>query len=112
MGASYLARNVEVLAPGGRLVVIGMQGGRTADLDIGALMARRAAVIGTTLRARPAAEKAAIVASVVEHVWPLVASGQVKPVVSGTFPLEQAGRAHAVMEGSTHIGKLLLVTGG
>jgi putative PIG3 family NAD(P)H quinone oxidoreductase len=110
MGASYLGRNIEVLAPSGRLVVIGLQGGRRGELDLGALMARRAAVVGTTLRSRPAEEKAAIVASVREHVWPLVESGAVRPVVHATFPLTEAGRAHRVMEDSGHIGKLLLST--
>lgn len=111
MGASYLGRNVEVLAPGGRLVIIGMQGGRSAELDIATLMGRRAAVIGTTLRARPPAEKAAIVASVVEHVWPLVSAGTVRPVVHSRFGLADAAQAHALMESSAHVGKILLVTG-
>jgi putative PIG3 family NAD(P)H quinone oxidoreductase len=108
MGAAYLARNVDVLATNGRLVVIGMQGGSKADLNLGALMAKRAAVLATTLRSRPAAEKAAVVASVREHVWPLVESGAVRPVVDTTFPLERAGDAHRRLEASDHIGKVLL----
>ncbi|MGF1651881.1 MAG: NAD(P)H-quinone oxidoreductase [Actinomycetales bacterium] len=108
MGAAYLARNVDVLAPGGRLVVIGLQGGRRAELDLAALMARRGAIIGTTLRSRPPREKAAIVASVREHVWPLVESGAVRPVVHEVFPLTEAARAHRVMAESSHVGKLLL----
>ncbi|HET7761513.1 MAG TPA: NAD(P)H-quinone oxidoreductase [Phycicoccus sp.] len=110
IGAKYLGRNVEVLAPGGRLVIIGMQGGRRAELDIGALMAKRAAVIGTTLRARPAQEKAAIVAAVVEHVWPLVADGSVRPVVQARYPLAEAAAAHREIEASGHVGKILLTT--
>ena len=110
IGAKYLGRNVEVLAPGGRLVIIGMQGGGRAELDIGALMAKRAAVIGTTLRARPAAEKAAIVAAVVEHVWPLVADGSVRPVVQARYPLAEAAAAHREIEASGHVGKILLTT--
>ena len=110
IGAKYLGRNVEVLAPGGRLVIIGMQGGRRAELDIGALMAKRAAVIGTTLRARPAEEKAAIVAAVVEHVWPLVADGSVRPVVQARYPLAEAAAAHREIEASGHVGKILLTT--
>jgi putative PIG3 family NAD(P)H quinone oxidoreductase len=110
MGAAYLARNVDVLAPGGRLVVIGLQGGRRAELDLAALMARRGAVVGTTLRARPPAEKAAIVASVREHVWPLVESGAVRPVVHEVLPLTEAARAHRVMAESSHVGKLLLAS--
>jgi putative PIG3 family NAD(P)H quinone oxidoreductase len=108
MGAAYLARNVDVLAPGGRLVVIGLQGGRRAELDLAALMGRRGAVVGTTLRARPPAEKAAIVASVREHVWPLVESGAVRPVVHAVLPLAEAARAHRLMAESSHVGKLLL----
>ena len=79
MGASYLERNVTALATEGRLVVIGMQGGTKGELDLNALLRKRGAIIATTLRARPAEEKAAICASVVEHVWPLVADGKVRP---------------------------------
>lgn len=108
MGAAYLARNVEVLAPGGRVVVIGMQGGTRGELDLAALLAKRGAVIATTLRARPVAEKAAICAAVVEHVWPLVADGVVRPVIHETLPLAEAAAAHSLMESSGHIGKILL----
>jgi putative PIG3 family NAD(P)H quinone oxidoreductase len=108
MGAAYLARNVEVLATNGRLVVIGLQGGAKAELNLAALMAKRAAVLATSLRARPAAEKAAIVASVREHVWPLVESGEVRPVVDSTLPLERAGDAHRRLAASEHVGKVLL----
>ncbi|HZI98374.1 MAG TPA: NAD(P)H-quinone oxidoreductase [Actinomycetales bacterium] len=109
MGAKYLSRNVSALAPNGRLVVIGLQGGTTAELDLNALLRKRAAVIATSLRARPPAEKAAIVASVREHVWPLLSDGTVRPVVDTRFPLAQAADAHRRMEESTHVGKLLLV---
>jgi putative PIG3 family NAD(P)H quinone oxidoreductase len=108
MGAKYLARNVDVLAVGGRLVVIGLQGGTTAEIDLNALLRKRAAVIATSLRARPPAEKAAIVAAVREHVWPLVEAGRVRPVVHTTFPLADAADAHREMESSRHIGKILL----
>lgn len=108
MGASYLARNVDVLATGGRLVVIGLQGGTRAEVDLGAMLRKRVAVMATSLRARPAEEKATIVRQVRELVWPLVADGTVRPVVHATFPLDQAARAHAVMEESSHIGKILL----
>jgi len=108
MGAKYLARNLEVLAPSGRIVVIGLQGGRRAEIDLAALMAKRAALIGTTLRARPAAEKAAIVSSVREHVWPLVADGLVRPVVHARLPLAQVAEAHRMVEASEHVGKVLL----
>ncbi len=108
MGAKYLGRNVDVLAENGRLVVIGLQGGTVADLNLGLLLTKRAAVIATSLRARPAAEKATIVASVREHVWPLIASGAVHPVVQSAYAIERVADAHREMEGSTHVGKILL----
>jgi putative PIG3 family NAD(P)H quinone oxidoreductase len=108
IGAKYLARNLDVLALNGRLAIIGMQGGTTAELDLGRLMAKRAAVLATSLRARPAAEKATIVASVREHVWPLLANGTVRPVIHERLPLADAAEAHRTMEASTHVGKLVL----
>ncbi|HET6967087.1 MAG TPA: NAD(P)H-quinone oxidoreductase [Ornithinibacter sp.] len=110
MGAKYLSRNVTVLATNGRLVIIGMQGGTKGELDIAALLAKRAAVVATSLRARPAAEKATIVAAVREHVWPLIASGRVRPVVQSHHPLADAAAAHRELEASTHVGKILLTT--
>jgi NADPH:quinone reductase-like Zn-dependent oxidoreductase len=108
MGASYLARNLEALAVNGRLVVIGLQGGTRAELDLGRLLMKRAAVLGTTLRSRPAAEKAAIVAAVREHVWPLLESGDVRPVIDRVLPLPDAAEAHRVVEAGEHVGKVLL----
>lgn len=108
MGAKYLGRNVTALAVEGRLVIIGMQGGVRGELDIAALLRKRAAVVGTTLRARPAAEKAAICRAVEEHVWPLVESGQVRPIVGAELRLEDAARAHTLMEAGSHTGKILL----
>ena len=108
MGASYLDRNVSALATEGRLVIIGMQGGVKGELNIGKLLSKRGAVIATSLRGRPPADKASICASVVEHVWPLVADGSVKPVVHATFPLAQAAEAHQMMEAGDHIGKIVL----
>ena len=108
MGAKYLPRNVDLLATSGRLVVIGLMGGRKGELDLGKLLSKRAAVIATSLRARPAAEKAAIVAAVREHVWPLVEDGAVRPIVQGTHPLDRAADAHRELEASGHIGKILL----
>ncbi|CAN7211517.1 NAD(P)H-quinone oxidoreductase [Terrabacter sp. LjRoot27] len=110
MGAKYLSRNVEALAISGRLVTIGLMGGRKGELDMGMLLAKRAAVIATSLRARPATEKAAIVAAVREHVWPLIESGAVRPVIHSRHPLEHAAEAHREMEASGHIGKILLTT--
>ena len=111
MGAKYLGRNVSALATEGRLVVIGMQGGSKGELDLGALLRKRGAVIATTLRARPSEEKSAICASVVEHVWPLVGDGQVRAVVHEQVPLEEVSRAHELMESGSHSGKILLTVG-
>lgn len=108
MGASYLGRNIDALATEGRLVIIGMQGGVKGELNIGKLLSRRGAVIATSLRSRPVEEKAAICASVVEHVWPLIADGSVRPVVHTTLPLEKAAEAHRMMEAGDHIGKIML----
>ncbi len=110
MAASYLGRNVAALAVEGRLVVIGMQGGTKGELDLGALMRKRAAIVATTLRARPVQEKTTICRAVTEHVWPLVADGAIRPVVDTTLPLAQAAEAHRRMESGAHIGKILLVT--
>ncbi|UKJ63495.1 NAD(P)H-quinone oxidoreductase [Cellulosimicrobium cellulans] len=109
VGAAYLPRNLEVLATGGRLVVIGMQKGRRAELDLGLLLARRATVAGTTLRARPPAEKARIVHEVLTHVWPMVEDGRVRPVVHARLPLEEAARAHELLDSGEVFGKVLLV---
>jgi putative PIG3 family NAD(P)H quinone oxidoreductase len=108
IGAKYLARNISALAVNGRLVIIGLQGGVKAELNINSLLRKSAAIISTSLRGRPAIEKAAIVAAVREHVWPLVESGQVRPIVHKTFPLAQAADAHRELEAGTNIGKVLL----
>ncbi|MEP7161881.1 MAG: NAD(P)H-quinone oxidoreductase [Dermatophilaceae bacterium] len=108
MGAAYLGRNVKALATNGRLVVIGLQGGTKGELNLGMLLAKRAAVIATSLRSRPDTEKAAIVAAVREHVWPLIEAGRVVPVIYERLPLTRAGEAHGILEESRHIGKVLL----
>ncbi|MFE9663019.1 zinc-binding dehydrogenase [Streptomyces sp. NPDC005955] len=108
VGAAYLERNVQVLAVNGRLVIIGLQGGAKAELNLGALLAKRGAVAATSLRGRPPAEKATIVAAVREHVWPLVASGRVRPVVDRSLPMRDAAAAHRVLEDGDNIGKVLL----
>jgi putative PIG3 family NAD(P)H quinone oxidoreductase len=108
MGASYLGRNVDALATGGHLVVIGMQGGVKGELDVSRLLRKRASVTATSLRARPAEEKAQICAQVVEHVWPLVAAGRIRPIVHTTLPLDRAAEAHQLMEDSGHVGKIVL----
>jgi putative PIG3 family NAD(P)H quinone oxidoreductase len=108
IGAKYLERNVKALATNGRLVTIGLQGGRKAELDLGVLLTKRAAVMATSLRSRPVAEKAAIIASVREHVWPLIEAGHVRPVVHTTFKLDEVQEAHRLVESSEHVGKVLL----
>ena len=108
MGAAYLGRNVDALAAEGRLVVIGMQGGSKAELDLGRLLAKRGAVIATALRSRPTDQKAAICAAVRERVWPLVAAGEVEPIVHARYPLSEAAAAHAEVEAGRSIGKVLL----
>jgi putative PIG3 family NAD(P)H quinone oxidoreductase len=110
MGAKYLDRNVQALAVSGRLAIIGMQGGVKGELNIGTLLAKRAAISATSLRARPLNEKAAIVAAVREHVWPLLAGGHVRPVVDREVPMAEAAEGHRVVEASGHVGKVLLVT--
>ncbi|MDF2968008.1 MAG: Alcohol dehydrogenase, zinc-binding domain protein [Nocardioidaceae bacterium] len=111
LGASYLTRNLETLATSGRLVIIGLQGGAKAEIDLSTLLVKRCAVLATTLRARPPAEKAAIMAGVVEHVWPLVADGVVQPVVHTTLPLEQVAEAHRIVEDGEAVGKVVLTVG-
>jgi putative PIG3 family NAD(P)H quinone oxidoreductase len=115
MGAAYLARNVDVLATGGRLVGIGMQGGTRAELDLGKLMRKRASVAATTLRSRPPTGpggKAEIVAAVRHDVWPDVERGVVRPIVDRRLPMSRAAEAHRIIEASEHIGKVLLVPEG
>jgi putative PIG3 family NAD(P)H quinone oxidoreductase len=112
MGAKYLGRNVDALATGGRLVSIGMQGGTKAELDLGKLMRKRASVHATTLRSRPATGpggKAEIVAAVRHDVWPDVERGSLRPIVDRRLPMSRAAEAHAVVEASEHIGKVLLL---
>lgn len=108
MGATYLTRNVAALATGGRLIVLGLQGGRRGEVDLGVLLSKRATVHAAGLRARPPAEKAAIVAETQHAVWPLIESGAVRPVIDRVLGLDEAGEAHRVVQASEHIGKVLL----
>jgi putative PIG3 family NAD(P)H quinone oxidoreductase len=110
IGAGYLARNIAALAPDGRIANIGLQQGRRAELDFSALMAKRGTVMSTTLRARPAEQKAAIVAAVAADVWPLVDAGVVRPVIHCELPMTQASEAHRIMTASEHTGKIVLRT--
>jgi putative PIG3 family NAD(P)H quinone oxidoreductase len=109
MGASYLERNLAALATNGRLVIIGRQGGSRAEIDLGVLQGKRASLYATTLRARPAREKAAVVAAVRDQVWPLVSAGKVAAVIDRELPMSQAAQAHRAMAASEHIGKILLL---
>jgi NADPH2:quinone reductase len=108
MGAKYLARNVDVLALDGRLVIIGMQGGTRAELDLGNLLYKRGSLIATSLRGRPAEQKARICAGVVREVWPAVAAGAVRPIIEQVLPLERVAEAHQAMDDAAHVGKLVL----
>jgi NADPH2:quinone reductase len=110
VGGEYFARNIDALAVEGRLVEIATLSGAKAEINIQTIMQRRLTITGSTLRARPVADKAAIADEVRRHVWPLVESGAVRPIVYRTFPLREAAAAHRLMESSEHIGKLVLLT--
>jgi putative PIG3 family NAD(P)H quinone oxidoreductase len=112
MGAKYLDRNIDALAVGGRLVIIGMQGGAKAELDIGKLLSKRASVHATGLRGRPATGhggKAEIVEAVRRDVWPDVERGTIRPIVDRRLPMSRAAEAHRAVEASEHVGKVLLL---
>ncbi|VEF10342.1 zinc-containing alcohol dehydrogenase superfamily protein [Pseudomonas fluorescens] len=112
MGGSYLNGNVSALAMDGRLVMLGFLGGaRANDFDLLAMMAKRAVITGSLLRARTAAEKAAIASELREHVWPALASGRCLPLIDKVFALNDAAKAHAHMEAGDHIGKIVLQVG-
>ncbi|MGH1564521.1 NAD(P)H-quinone oxidoreductase [Mumia sp. DW29H23] len=108
MGAAYLPRNVSALAHDGRLVVIGLQGGIKGEVDLGALLSKRASIGAYGLRGRPVSQKGEIVASLVESVWPLFADQTISPVIHATFPLDQVQDAHRVLDESGNIGKVVL----
>ena len=111
VGGDYVAREINCLADDGRLVLIAFLGGSKATLDLGQILRRRLTISGSTLRPRPVAFKAAIAAELRSRVWPLLESGRIKPVIYRVFPFEQAAEAHALMESSTHIGKIVLSVG-
>ena len=108
VGGDYVAREIACLADDGRLAVIALLGGMKAQIDLGQLLRRRLTVTGSTLRPRSIAFKAAIVANLRQHVWPLLESAKIKPVIYQTFALEQAAQAHTLMESSKHVGKIML----
>ena len=112
VGAAYLAKNIASLAVEGRLVQIAfMQGYRVENLNLTPIMLKRLTVTGSTLRARPKADKTAIAQGLAREVWPLLEDGRIRPVIHATFPLEEARQAHELMESSAHLGKILLLTG-
>ncbi|QKY10178.1 NAD(P)H-quinone oxidoreductase [Janthinobacterium lividum] len=108
VGGDYLPREIDCLADDGRIGLIAVQGGTKAELDLGSLLRRRLTVTGSTLRPRSVAFKAAIANHLRATVWPLIEAGKIKPVIYQTFPLEKANEAHALMEASTHVGKIML----
>jgi NADPH:quinone reductase len=108
VAGSYVAREVECLAEDGRLVIIAVQGGVKSEFNAGLVLRRRLTVTGSTLRPRPVAFKAAIAASLKQHVWPLIESGRIRPVIHSTFAAADAAQAHALMETNQHVGKIVL----
>lgn len=108
VAGAYVAREIDCLAEDGRLVIIAVQGGVKAEVNAGKVLRRRLSVTGSTLRPRPVAFKAAIAGNLREKVWPLIESGQIRPVVFKVFPASQAAQAHVLMESNQHVGKILL----
>jgi len=108
VGADYLARNLRSLATGGRLVLIGLLGGRAAEIDLGRVLLKRLRVVGSVLRARSDDEKTAILADLRARAWPLVASGDVTPIIDRVLPITEAGAAHAAIASNETVGKVVL----
>jgi len=108
VGGDYVAREMACLADDGRIVLIALLGGARAQVDLGQVLRRRLTITGSTLRPRPVAFKAQVARELRERVWPLLAAGRIKPVIYRTFPLEEAHRAHALMESGEHVGKIVL----
>jgi len=111
VGASYFEKNLDALNTGGRIVYIASLGGSTLEVPVMKIMQKRAVITGSTLRPRPADEKARLAAEVERVVWPWVAQGKVRPIVDATFPLEEAAQAHAHLEAGEHVGKVVLTVG-
>ncbi|HMA16042.1 MAG TPA: NAD(P)H-quinone oxidoreductase [Kiloniellaceae bacterium] len=108
VGGDYIARNIKAMAEDGRLSFIAFLGGPKAEVNFGPVMMKRLTITGSTLRARPVAVKAQLAAELKEKVWPLLDQGKIAPVMAASFPLAEAARAHALMESSGHIGKIVL----
>ena len=109
VGGDYVLKDLDALKTGGRIVFIAAQAGGDANFPIFRLMQKRAVITGSTLRPRDADEKARLTAAVEAMVWPWIAAGKLRPLIDKTFPLDQAGAAHAWLEGGTHLGKIVLV---
>jgi NADPH2:quinone reductase len=112
VGGDYLKREIACLADDGRIALIALLGGARAEVDLGQVLRRRLSISGSTLRPRPVAFKAQIARELRERVWPLIEAGEIRPVIYKTFPLEQAAAAHALMESSAHVGKIMLQVAG
>ena len=108
VAGSYVARNLEVAALEGRIVMISLIGGSRAEINMGTILTKRLTLTGSTLRSRTVAEKAEVAEAVRKNIWPLLAAGRVKPTIHATFPLAEASEAHRLMETSNHIGKIVL----
>jgi NADPH2:quinone reductase len=108
VGGDYVAREIDCLADDGRVALIALLGGAKATVDLGQVLRRRLSISGSTLRPRPVAFKARIAQQLKERVWPLLEQGKIKPVIHATFPFREAAKAHALMESSQHIGKIVL----
>ena len=108
VGGDYIKREIDCLADDGRIALIALLGGARAQVDLGQVLRRRLTITGSTLRPRPVAFKAQIARELRERVWPLIEAGKIRPVIHRSFPLEQAAQAHALMESSAHVGKIML----
>jgi NADPH2:quinone reductase len=108
VAGSYLARELSCIADDGRIVIIALLGGGKAEIPLSDVLRRRITITGSTLRPRPPAFKGAIADALHKHVWPLLASGKIKPVIHKVFPAAQAADAHRLMESSEHVGKIML----
>lgn len=108
MGAAYFERNLACLARYGRLMIIGVQGGRRADLDLARMLMRGTTIAATTLRQRPDEDKERVVRGTHQQVWPLIAAGSIAPVVDRYLPMAEAAEAHRIMAASSHVGKIIL----
>ena len=109
VGGAYTPKNINVAKPGGRIVQIALLGGVKAEIDLGLIMRKRLVLTGSTLRPRPPEEKARLARGVEETVWPWIEAGRFKPIIDSTFPLAEAGKAHARIDAADHLGKIVLV---